>query len=194
MRELLGSTAKMSFHMLAETGDINNPAAGVTVMKDEKGTPIPIQDRVELSGDRLSDARVGFDPNTHEPLVTFRFDSAGAARFAEITRENVGKPFAIVLDNKVLSAPVIREPITGGSGQISGSFTRRKRYDACGPAARRRVACQADRHRRAHRRRRPRRPTRSAWAFIPASSASSSSRPSSSFSTEHGASWRTWLC
>ncbi|MGO4439382.1 protein translocase subunit SecD [Rhizobium sp. RAF56] len=123
LRELLGSTAKMSFHMLAETGDINNPPAGVTVMKDEKGTPFPIQDRVELSGDRLSDARVGFDPNTHEPLVTFRFDNAGAARFAEITRENVGKPFAIVLDNKVLSAPVIREPITGGSGQISGSFS-----------------------------------------------------------------------
>ncbi|PZM12031.1 protein translocase subunit SecD [Rhizobium tubonense] len=123
LRELLGSTAKMSFHMLAEGGDITNPGPGVTVMKDEKGNSYPIQDRVELSGDRLSDARVSFDPNTHEPLVTFRFDSAGANRFAEITRENVGKPFAIVLDNKVLSAPVIREPITGGSGQISGNFT-----------------------------------------------------------------------
>jgi SecD/SecF fusion protein len=123
LRELLGSTAKMSFHMLADGGDIANPGPGVTVMKDEKGNSYPIQDRVELSGDRLSDARVSFDPNTHEPLVTFRFDSAGANRFAEITRENVGKPFAIVLDNKVLSAPVIREPITGGSGQISGNFT-----------------------------------------------------------------------
>jgi SecD/SecF fusion protein len=123
LRELLGSTAKMSFHMLADGGDIANPGPGVTVMKDEKGNSYPIQDRVELSGDRLSDARVSFDPNTHEPLVTFRFDSAGANRFAEITRENVGKPFAIILDNKVLSAPVIREPITGGSGQISGNFT-----------------------------------------------------------------------
>ncbi len=123
LRELLGSTAKMSFHMLSDTGDVNNPGPGVTVMKDEKGESYPVLDRVELSGDRLSDARVSFDPNTHEPLVTFRFDSAGANRFAEITRENVGKPFAIVLDNKVLSAPVIREPITGGSGQISGNFT-----------------------------------------------------------------------
>ena len=60
---------------------------------------------------------------TNEPIVTFRFDAIGAKRFAEITRENVGRPFAIVLDGKVLSAPVIREPITGGSGQISGNFT-----------------------------------------------------------------------
>ncbi len=55
-------------------------------------------------------------------MVSFRFDQAGATRFAEVTRQNVGLPFAIVLDGKVLSAPVIREPITGGSGQISGSF------------------------------------------------------------------------
>ncbi|WFS01236.1 protein translocase subunit SecD [Rhizobium tumorigenes] len=123
LRELLGSTAKMSFHMLSDSGDLTNPGPGVTVMKDDKGNSYAIQDRVELSGDRLADARVSFDQNTHEPLVTFRFDSAGANRFAEITRANVGKPFAIILDNKVLSAPVIREPITGGSGQISGSFT-----------------------------------------------------------------------
>ena len=123
LRELLGSTAKMSFHMLADNADPSNPGPGVTIMKDDRGSTYPVLDRVELSGDRLSDARVSFDPNTHEPLVTFRFDSAGANRFAQITRDNVGKPFAIVLDNKVLSAPVIREPITGGSGQISGNFT-----------------------------------------------------------------------
>ena len=123
LRELLGSTAKMSFHLLADNVDPNNPGPGVTILKDEQGQSYPVLDRIELSGDRLTDARVSFDPNTHEPLVTFRFDSAGANRFAEITRENVGKPFAIVLDNKVLSAPNIREPITGGSGQISGNFT-----------------------------------------------------------------------
>ena len=118
LRKLLGSTAKMSFHMLGNQGE-----RGVTVLKDEEGASYPIQDRVELSGDRLSDARVSFDPNTQEPVVNFRFDNAGAVRFADITRANVGKPFAIVLDDKVLSAPVIREPITGGSGQISGNFS-----------------------------------------------------------------------
>jgi SecD/SecF fusion protein len=120
LRQLLGSTAKMSFHMLSPT---NAPGPGVTMLKDEKGQAYPVLDRVEISGDRLSDARVSFDPNTHEPVVSFRFDSAGATRFADITRQNVGNPFAIVLDDKVLSAPVIREPITGGSGQISGSFS-----------------------------------------------------------------------
>ncbi|NKK79826.1 protein translocase subunit SecD [Rhizobium leguminosarum] len=120
LRELLGSTAKMSFHMLAPN---NAPGPGVTMLNDDEGRSYPVLDRVEISGDRLSDARVSFDPNTREPIVSFRFDSAGATRFAEITRQNVGNPFAIVLDNKVLSAPVIREPITGGSGQISGSFS-----------------------------------------------------------------------
>ncbi|SCB60964.1 protein translocase subunit secF /protein translocase subunit secD [Rhizobium aethiopicum] len=120
LRELLGSTAKMSFHMLAPN---NQPGPGVTMLKDDEGNSFPVLDRVEISGDRLSDARVSFDPNTREPIVSFRFDSAGATRFAEITRQNVGSPFAIVLDNKVLSAPVIREPITGGSGQISGNFS-----------------------------------------------------------------------
>ncbi|MBX5177526.1 protein translocase subunit SecD [Rhizobium lentis] len=120
LRELLGSTAKMSFHMLAPN---NQPGPGVTMLQDDEGRSYPVLDRVEISGDRLSDARVSFDPNTREPIVSFRFDSAGATRFAEITRQNVGNPFAIVLDNKVLSAPVIREPITGGSGQISGNFS-----------------------------------------------------------------------
>ena len=120
LRELLGSTAKMSFHMLSPN---NAPGPGVTMLNDDEGRSYPVLDRVEISGDRLSDARVSFDPNTREPIVSFRFDSAGATRFAEITRQNVGNPFAIVLDKKVLSAPVIREPITGGSGQISGSFS-----------------------------------------------------------------------
>jgi len=123
IRELLGSTAKMTFHLLstAPVGDVAPP--GVTLLKDDEGRTYPVENRVELAGDRLSDARPGFDPKTNEPIVSFRFDSAGARRFAEITTANVGRPFAIVLDDKVLSAPVIREPITGGSGQISGSFT-----------------------------------------------------------------------
>lgn len=124
LRQLLGSTAKMTFHLLA---DIPNGVAappGVTILSDAKsGAQYPIEDRIALDGEHLTDARAGFDPRTHEPLVSFRFDSVGARKFAEITQANVGRPFAIVLDGKVLSAPVIREPITGGSGQISGDFT-----------------------------------------------------------------------
>src|SRR3546814_17127128 len=65
----------------------------------------------------------GYDQRSGTPMVSFRFDTAGAKRFAEVTQQNVGQPFAIVLDNKVLSAPVIREPILGGSGQITGNFS-----------------------------------------------------------------------
>lgn len=116
LRALLGSTAKMSFHFLGQAG-----ARGVTVLKDEDGQEYPIDNRVILAGDRLTDSRVAFDEG-NRPAVTFRFDQTGATRFAQITRENVGRPFAIVLDGKVLSAPVIQEPITAGSGQITGSF------------------------------------------------------------------------
>ena len=76
-----------------------------------------IKKRVAVSGDRLIDAQPSFDQN-NEPVVSFRFDSVGGKRFADITRRNVNKPFAIVLDNRVISAPVIREPILGGSGHF----------------------------------------------------------------------------
>jgi protein-export membrane protein SecD len=80
-----------------------------------------VKRRVMVSGDTLTDAQPTFQDN--QPVVSFKFDSTGARRFGDATKENVGKPFAIVLDNKVISAPVIREPILGGSGIISGSFT-----------------------------------------------------------------------
>lgn len=118
VRALVGSTAKMSFHLLGEQGK-----RGISMLKDERGQEYPVEDRVMLAGDRLTDARVAFDQNTSQPVVSFRFDQTGAMRFAQITRENVGYPFAIVLDGKVLSAPVIQEPITAGAGQISGSFS-----------------------------------------------------------------------
>jgi len=124
LRQLLGSTAKMTFHLLANTGNGEPLPAGATLLPDAKsGQQYPVEDRIALDGEHLTDARASFDQRTHEPLVTFRFDSIGAKKFAEITSANVGRPFAIVLDGKVLSAPVIREPITGGSGQISGNFT-----------------------------------------------------------------------
>ncbi|MGE3146057.1 MAG: protein translocase subunit SecD, partial [Pseudorhodoplanes sp.] len=89
----------------------------------ENKQPYLIEKRVVVSGEDLTDAQPGFDQRTSEPIVTFRFNNNGARRFAQATQENVGRPFAIVLDNEVISAPVIREPILGGSGQISGNFT-----------------------------------------------------------------------
>jgi protein-export membrane protein SecD len=79
--------------------------------------------RSVLTGRDLVDAQAAFDARTSEPVITFRFNAEGARRFGQVTQENVGKPFAIVLDNEVVSAPIIREPILGGSGQISGGFT-----------------------------------------------------------------------
>jgi protein-export membrane protein SecD len=82
-----------------------------------------VNKRAVLTGRDLVDAQAAFDARTSEPVVTFRFSAEGARRFAQVTQENVGKPFAIVFDNEVLSAPIIREPILGGTGQISGSMT-----------------------------------------------------------------------
>ena len=130
IRELLGSTAKMTFHMLADVAIGAAPPPGVTVMDGTTpGETYPVETRAALAGDHLTDARAGFDGQTNEPIVSFRFDSVGAREFGDITRANVGRPFAIVLDDKVLSAPVIREPITGGSGQISGNFSVQEASD-----------------------------------------------------------------
>jgi preprotein translocase subunit SecD len=85
--------------------------------------PYMVHKRAVLSGRDLVDAQAAFDIRTSEPVISFRFNANGARRFAQVTQENVGKPFAIVVDNEVMSAPIIREPILGGSGQISGSFT-----------------------------------------------------------------------
>jgi preprotein translocase subunit SecD len=85
--------------------------------------PYVIKKQVLVSGGDLTDAQPGFDQRSGEPIVSFRFNTSGSRKFAQATSENVGQPFAIVLDDKVISAPVIREPITGGSGQISGNFT-----------------------------------------------------------------------
>ena len=89
-----------------------------------ESAPYVVKKQVLVSGGDLTDAQPGFDQRTGEPIVsTSASTRAGSRKFAQATSENVGQPFAIVLDNKVISAPVIREPITGGSGQISGNFT-----------------------------------------------------------------------
>jgi preprotein translocase subunit SecD len=110
--------------MPAEDALRNGPPAGSEVLYGFKDkTPYLLLKESALDGDDLADAGPGFAPGTEKPIASLRFNARGARRLAHITEENVGKPFAIVLDDRVLSAPVIREPITGGSGQISGDFT-----------------------------------------------------------------------
>ena len=132
VKSLLGKTAKMTFRLVDTNANVADARAGRLPPGDEllqaepgrdRGGPdaYVVQKRVMVSGDMLTKADATFQQN--EPVVSFQFNSIGARRFGDATRENVGKPFAIVLDNKVISAPVIREPILGGSGVISGGFT-----------------------------------------------------------------------
>src|SRR5487761_2144421 len=130
LKQLLGKTAKLDFRMVDSNGSAEQAVQGrvppeedLLYSASQPKTPYLIEKRVLVSGGDLTDAQPGFDQRTSEPIVTFRFNTSGSRKFAQATQENVGKPFAIVLDNEVISAPVIREPILGGSGQISGSFT-----------------------------------------------------------------------
>ena len=130
LKELLGKTAKLDFRMVDSTISPDQaqqgrlpPDSELLMSASSPKVPYVIKKQVLVSGGDLTDAQPGFDQRTGEPIVSFRFNTSGARKFATATLENVGQPFAIVLDNEVISAPVIREPITGGSGQISGSFT-----------------------------------------------------------------------
>ena len=119
LRTLLGSTAKMSFQMVAP-----GPGPGATLLPLRDGSgDIAVYDDVALSGDRLDAAASGFEPDTGQPMVTFDFDRQGGAAFAEITAANIGQRLAVVLDGEVLTAPVIQQAIPGGQGQITGDFT-----------------------------------------------------------------------
>ncbi len=133
LKTILSTTAKMTFRLVDMTGNVqaaqrgNVPADDDLLYEQDKAgnNPVPylVQKRVMVAGDRLENASSGFDPRGGEPVVNFRFDSRGAKEFGDVTKANVNKLFAIVLDDKVISAPNIREPILGGSGQISGNFT-----------------------------------------------------------------------
>ncbi len=137
LKELLGKTAKLDFRMVDQTNSVEQAIQGRVPGEDEllyapakQGRqPYLIEKRVLVSGGDLTDAQPGFDQRTSEPIVSFRFNTSGARKFAQATQENVGRPFAIILDNEVISAPVIREPIIGGSGQISGNFTVQQAND-----------------------------------------------------------------
>ena len=129
VKDLIGQTARLSFCMVDTSIPVQEaingrpPATSEVLQSVEGDQPYLVEIRELVSGESLTDSQAGFDQRTNEPIVTFRFDSRGAQAFGAATQQNVGRPFAIVLDNQVISAPVINEPILGGSGQISGSFT-----------------------------------------------------------------------
>ena len=130
LKSLLGKTAKLEFKLVDLTADPVEVAKGnappgsqILPYAEGAGGRIAVKRRAIISGDELSDASQGFDPQSNAPNVNIKFNSQGSKKFARTTQENVHKPFAIILDNVVLSAPNINEPILGGSASISGSFT-----------------------------------------------------------------------
>jgi preprotein translocase subunit SecD len=130
LKALIGETAKLSFHEVhpsvsAEEARQTRTPQGFRVFESREDARVPLllREAPIVEGSDLVDAQPGFDQRTNEPIISFRFNNSGARRFGRFTQENVNRPFAIVLDDKVLSAPVIREPILGGTGQISGGFT-----------------------------------------------------------------------
>lgn len=137
LKALLGQTAKLNFHLVDPkvsayevlNGGRQPPGTQIIYTDSEPSIPYLIQRRVMVSGDRLVDASMGFDPSTGSPEVDFRFDAVGGKRFGDVTKANVGRPFAIVLDGKIISAPVIQTAILGGSGRITGNFTVQEAND-----------------------------------------------------------------
>ena len=120
IKNLLGKTANLSFRIVSESDD----AFGSELLFFEDGkSQLNVNKRVVISGDNLTTAKPKFDSRNNETIVTFTLDRVGAKRFGRVTTNNVGKRLAIILDNKIISAPQIREPIIGGNGQISGNFT-----------------------------------------------------------------------
>ncbi len=128
----VGTTAKLTFQLVdmstsPEEAQSNGVPPDTVLLPDQEhaGRFVLVRKEVIVSGDDLVNAYAGYDNRTGgvgERAVEFEFNSKGAAAFARVTRENIGKPFAIILDNKVISAPVIRSEIPGGRGQITGNF------------------------------------------------------------------------
>ncbi|MBC9033465.1 protein translocase subunit SecD [Sphingomonas sp. JC676] len=126
LKQLLGKTAKLEFRLVDTTADPARgvvPPGSVLLPYAEGGGQIAVQRQVMITGDMLTTANQTYDPQTGAPGVTLQLDGAGSKRFAKVTQENSGKPFAIIVDGTVISAPRINEPILGGSAVINGGFT-----------------------------------------------------------------------
>ena len=121
VKNLLGKTANLTFRFIT---DVDSSDFGSEKMLfEDSGEEAIVSKRIVLSGDNLIDAQPRMDTQTNQTVVTFTMDRLGAKKFGRATTKGVGKRLAIILDNKIISAPVIREPIVGGNGQISGNFT-----------------------------------------------------------------------
>jgi SecD/SecF fusion protein len=128
LKDLISRTARLTFHMVypdlsAAQAQAQGLPVGTMIIPSNDGVDELLFEDVAIGGESLVDSQPGFNPQTNQPIVSFRFDTRGAISFGEITSQNVGRRFAIVLDNQVITAPVIQSAITGGSGQIEGNFT-----------------------------------------------------------------------
>ena len=125
IKNLLGKTAKLTFRLVAENDDFGSE----NLFFEDGLSQLNVNKRIIMSGDNLVNAKPSFDNRTNETIVSFTLDRVGAKKFGRATTKNVGKRLAIILDNKIISAPSIREPILGGNGLISGNFTFKSATD-----------------------------------------------------------------
>ena len=124
IKKLLGKTAQLNFRLVSD-----NDEFGVDKLISENGENLNISKRIVMSGENLVDAQPNFNSQSNEPTVSFTLDRLGAQKFGRTTTDNVGKRLAIILDGKIISAPSINEPITSGSGIISGNFSFQEATD-----------------------------------------------------------------
>tara|TARA_B100002052_G_scaffold181701_1_gene165468 strand:+ start:2730 stop:4283 length:1554 start_codon:yes stop_codon:yes gene_type:complete len=120
IKSLLGKTANLTFRFITQNSE---ESFGTDKLFFDDGTNAIVSKRIVISGDNLVDAKPRMDSQTNQTVVTFNLDRVGSKKFAKATTSNIGKKLAIVLDGKIISAPSVREPIVGGSGQITGDFT-----------------------------------------------------------------------
>ncbi|QYO78289.1 protein translocase subunit SecD [Devosia salina] len=128
LKNIISQTARLTFHMVypgmtADQAEAQGLPPGTMILSSQDGSRELLYEDIALGGESLVDAQPAYDQQRGIPVVSFKFDTRGAITFGEITSANVGQRFAIVLDDQVITAPVIQQPITGGSGQISGNFT-----------------------------------------------------------------------
>ncbi len=124
IKALLGKTAQLNFRLVSENSEF-----GVEKLISENGEELNVSKRIVMSGENLIDAQPNINNQNNEPTVSFTLDRLGAQKFGRSTTDNVGKRLAIVLDGEIVSAPSINEPITSGSGMISGNFTFQEATD-----------------------------------------------------------------
>ena len=132
VRRRIGQEGLLTFHLVRQLAPDGRAPAGATLVEPYPGFDesfVAIEPRAQLTGEHLVRVDPRMDPQTEEWVLAFELDREGTRLFCRITRDNVGERFAILLDNRVLTAPVIQEPICGGSGQISGNFTAQAASD-----------------------------------------------------------------